>query len=403
MPLSIEAINLWQEKVASMMEPTRTKFLGELAAGTDEWAEWEFLPEAAMRGALKEMAGLGAAAKENVVAWFLGRAAAPTTGSMANFAVDLVEQANRKGLTGVAREREVSEGLKERQRALPSEIGGSGFCQVLYVCGYDSSKLGKGSIDFNVTDGNAKGVVEDLDGKLSVQADKAYEKVSHISCLPAFQEWQAQNKRACYKFDKEPLVENISKYDLFVQQLAAISWGLAVRYHLVFMMDNDGKLEKTEDPSVFLRAMLVWQAEGQPEGPPAKGWTLATAKYAAGAGHGASSVNQLKAEVMGLRADVARLRDLGGREGGGRSGGGDGDLAVQRQIKNLNVRMDKLEKGGGGGGAERTERPERSASSSAIRCYECGGLGHIGRNCPERGTGADGGAAPTPSTPGVQG
>ena len=59
MPLSLEAINLWQEKVASMMEPTRTKFLGELAAGTDEWAEWEFLPEAAMRGALKEMAGLG--------------------------------------------------------------------------------------------------------------------------------------------------------------------------------------------------------------------------------------------------------------------------------------------------------------------------------------------------------
>jgi hypothetical protein len=94
--------------------------------------------------------------------------------------------------------------------------------------GNDSSKLGKEGLTFTPVDGNVKALDEE-EGRLVVKGGKAWAMPEHTASPAAFLEWEAANKRACYRHNKDPLVEQINMYDLFIQQLGSISWGLASR------------------------------------------------------------------------------------------------------------------------------------------------------------------------------
>ena len=382
-PITLDEFETWKTKTLSMAEPTRTKFLNVVAGESDTFEEFASQSDRDIKACVMDM-DLGRAAKNIVADWFGKRGPAEESNSVGYVAMELSAKADADGLTGKAKQELIERGVAARQRAMPLELGKSPWCQTLYVYGNHSSKLGLVEEYVPMDDRNVKGLEEDEDGKLSVKGVKAYESSVNVASLAAFLEWEAANKRACYRFGKDPLVEQISKYDLFIQQLAAISWGLAVRYHLTYMVEGEGKLEKTEDPAIFLRTMLVWQAEGQPDGPPAKGWTIGTAKFIKSGGTGAvggapaeeisalkrrverleeqlsravSSATSAEGEMKVLRRDMADLKRGGGGGGGGVGGGGGAA-------------------GGGGGGGGGPNNP--------VRCYECGEYGHIGRFCPKR-------------------
>ena len=206
MVLTTDAINNWQAKTGTMPEPTRAKFLAAMAAGDDEYEEYERLTEAQLRATVKDVDGVGSAGKQAVIDWFLGRKAAEATDTMAHAALTLADEADKKGMVGKAKETYVDSGLARKQRAMPTEIGKSPWCQCLYVMGNDSGKLGKELVTFTGLDGSVDQLNRDSEGNLTVKSEKAYEKAIILSCLPAFLEWQAANKRACYKYDKDPLV-----------------------------------------------------------------------------------------------------------------------------------------------------------------------------------------------------
>jgi len=250
------------------------------------------------------------------------------------------------------------------------------------VYGNESSKLGKSDLVFTAMDSSVKGGEEGNNGQLQVKSGKAYDDPRVTANLSAFLEWEASNKKACYRHGKDPLVEQISKYDLFVQQLAAISWGLASRFHVLHMTEEEGKLEKTEDAATFLRAMLVWQAEGQPETAPPRGWTIATAKYEARQ-QGASSVAGLQAQFTALRQEVVQLKAGGGGGSSSSSGGGGGGGVSAETFRNLQQRVGKLEEKVGAL-TKKKDPPGTGDDLAGVRCYECGKFGHYAHSCPEK-------------------
>jgi hypothetical protein len=362
MPITPLAFADWVAKLGTMPEPTKGKYLKVVAAGHDDFEEVASLGEADLRRAIESLP-LGSAGKNIIVNWFLNRTKADDSSSLAHSAIELATSADTRGLVGRQKEDFVDKGLSQRARALPRELGDSPYCQVLYVMGNDSSKLGKDGLTFTPVDGNVKALDEE-EGRLVVKGGKAWAMPEHTASPAAFLEWEAANKRACYRHNKDPLVEQINLYDLFIQQLGSISWGLAMRYHWVFMTENEGRLATPiEDPARFLRVMLVWQAEGQPAAPPPNAkWTLATAKHSA-----VSSGSTLEA----LREEVRELKAM--RFGGG--GGADASA-----LDSLRRRLDRVE----GRLANLSSDNDVPSKGKDRECYECGETGHIGRDCPVR-------------------
>jgi len=388
MPITPAAFGEWVAKLGTMPEPTKAKYLREVAAGHDDFEEVAGLGESDLRKAIDSLPGMGAAGKATVINWFLNRTKADDSSSLAHSAIELATSADTRGLVGRQKEDFVDKGLSARARALPRELGDSPYCQVMYVMGNDSSKLGKEGLTFTPVDGNVKALDEE-EGRLVVKGGKAWAMPEHTASPAAFLEWEAANKRACYRHNKDPLVEQINLYDLFIQQLGSISWGLAMRYHWVFMTENEGRLATPiEDPARFLRVMLVWQAEGQPAAPPPNAkWTLATAKHSAVTT--GSSLDALREEVRELKA----MRFGGG--GGADAGALD---SLRRRVDKVEGRLSNLNPATNDKGKDRDPGV----------CYECGAAGHIGRDCPARkarlaSEAASTSSAATAATPAVQG
>ena len=100
MPVTPAEFQEWQDRTRSLTEPTRGKYLALVAFGEDAFEEVAGLPEAALRATIESMAGMGAAGKQVVIAWFLNRAVSAVTDTVAHKALELAAEADNRGLVG---------------------------------------------------------------------------------------------------------------------------------------------------------------------------------------------------------------------------------------------------------------------------------------------------------------
>ena len=132
MPITPAAFGEWVAKLGTMPEPTKAKYLREVAAGHDDFEEVAGLGESDLRKAIDSLPGMGAAGKATVINWFLNRTKADDSSSLAHSAIELATSADTRGLVGRQKEDFVDKGLSARARAAQ----GAGGLTVLpgHVC-----------------------------------------------------------------------------------------------------------------------------------------------------------------------------------------------------------------------------------------------------------------------------